>query len=312
VMEEQQPAHLLVHLKHERPLLIDLDMKIHSTYEGLRSTLSSMLNNDDNYKIIYKSNRRIEDGGADSARRFSSRISNDAEWQKAIQELLESENATLKLHVKVNKQKHHVNRTQTSRSDEKIEKKKQKLQRKVEHLAEIQTISQDEVVLPDGGSLSQVGINKVFVDASNLLLTCHPLRKLAVKGNEKAIVEDLILRLCREICESSNLSLMHVCFDSTLNIHGTTTPQDTFVVSVASAFSNASQMLAEQISNRQIVAGYEESCLVVTSDLGLRKKMQNMEGVKCVSVESWLTYLHSVLGGRETNISKWIKTLVTQ
>ncbi|KAG2385681.1 hypothetical protein C9374_003496 [Naegleria lovaniensis] len=129
--------------------------------------------------------------------------------------------------------------------------------------------------------------NRIIIDASSMILAVKELKFLFLHKNRKEQAERFIIQMCSHLHHVHSLKLMHICFNSTSNL---VIPEnqrdDTFVVSVAPAFSFVNEQVVES-ANRQIIAGYLESCLVITNDCVLTKEMKNM-GVKCCSPKSFL------------------------
>lgn len=211
------------------------------------------------------------------------------------------------------------------RCQEKTKEREAKLLEKQEHKEQLkeenQFIATDDIELynPQTQEFSHKlppEIHYIFIDANNMLYITYVLRTLVLFQKDKAGAERLLIYIARlfkshmEVMLNHKFILFNVCFDSTNNTM--TADNETFVVSSASdnGFQIADDMLAD-IANRHHIAGTSDSCLFVTSDRGLRKRLKECK-TKCVGSGQWLKFCYYHLCGETatTDMNQWMSQLL--
>ncbi|KAG2382476.1 hypothetical protein C9374_005056 [Naegleria lovaniensis] len=215
----------------------------------------------------------------------------------------------------------------TKEREAKLLEKERKILEKQEHKDQLkeenQLIAADDIELynPQTQEFSHrlpPEIHYVYIDSNNMLYITYVLRTLVLFQKDKASAEKLLIYIARlfkshmEVMLNHQFILFNVCFDSTGNTMSA--DNETFVVSSASdnGFLIADDMLVD-IANRHHIAGTSDSCLFVTSDRGLRKKLKECK-TKCVGSGQWLKFCYYHLCGETatTDMNSWMSQLLNE
>lgn len=192
---------------------------------------------------------------------------------------VEDENKRLKLLAKIE-----LVKIKKAEKEHKImlkeQKKAEKRAQKEQKIKERELFAAEDYLLDQGWPDT---IKKLYLDGNNMLFVSKYLRDLALKRN-KAQAERVLSELARNFGQVQNLALTHVIFDKTTSIER----GDTFVVSSASSQYQTSDdaliEIAKQASNVKV-----DSCLFVTSDCKLRKRLREI-GAKVIKPKQWFAF----------------------
>ncbi|KAF0972871.1 hypothetical protein FDP41_009120 [Naegleria fowleri] len=236
-------------------------------------------------------------------------LTNDSEWRDALQRLLQSNCTCMELFVKLKYHKQKPKNASSYVTRALVPSYHQKTHSLLDnHMFYQKKRPIRSLFKLDSFDFNASSFDRIIVDATSMMLAVKELKHLLLYKNRKEQAERFILKLFSHLHHVNSLKLMHICFNSTSNLvipeNQRDIDADTFVVSVAPAFSFVNEQVVES-ANRQIIAGYLESCLVVTNDCVLTKEMKNM-GVKCCTPKSFLKQSFKAFSrsNKEMNVSK--------
>jgi hypothetical protein len=157
------------------------------------------------------------------------------------------------------------------RKVEKVDLKKQKKEKKQERNTTI-----DDIDL--SGNIWPGQIKTVYLDGNNMLFLTNTLRQYAIKKSGRSIAENILTKAGESFhIQHPTVKMTHVLFDNTNTSINTLVAGRSFVVSAARPIKPTSDDLLVEFA--QQAQNESQSCLFVTSDRELRRRLQQYSPV---------------------------------